>query len=170
MKIQRLTLIKLAVAAAAVCIAIVSVLPILTRTRSKVAAIESPPGPLTALRQIYVATLKYSQIHGKAPSNMNDLNGIMVPPSKGAFVPFSKEALSRELGSRASSVAYFPEFLALSSMFTNDPIVLAYISDSNSVSSNVVLELNGKIRLMDSNQIQQRIAELESAVGTGKTQ
>jgi hypothetical protein len=72
--------------------------------------ITSPPGPVTALRQILTATKLYGLT---PPSSLEDLAGMQVPTSDGQLTNFSIRLLEGEIGVTASTIKYFPEFRVL---------------------------------------------------------
>ena len=100
-------------------------------TRSKRGRITSPPGVATGLRQIQRATVLYHMEKGKYPLSFEDLVGIDVPTSEGQTTQFSISLLEQQLGGKASTIKYFPEFRILDhGQVPTAEIVLAYFPES----------------------------------------
>jgi hypothetical protein len=143
---------------AVVAIVAALLIPKFVGVRSKNFAIKIQPGTLTVLRQLHVASVYYWQTHQAPPSSLNDLIGIRVPPSEGPFIPFSRDLLAQELGTNVSALVYTPEFLALTNVGTNAPVVLGYLPEANDPSICHVLYFDGKVK-------QERISELHAKIG-----
>lgn len=136
------------------------VLPKLLREDPKKMSIPVAHGTPAALRQIYVATLKY-QNSGRNPRSLDDLKGISVPPASGRFVEFSKEGLNAELGTNAENLLYVPQLLRLLTNSVAERIVLAYAPAGDPGYCEVMFA-DGKIRTMPSAILKDLMNSLET--------
>ena len=83
------------------------------------------------MRQIQYATMEYHVTEFKSPSSLEDLVGMRVPTQEGRITNFSIAMLEQQLGTKASTVKYFPEFRVIDDhQVPSDKIVLAYVPDS----------------------------------------
>ena len=125
----------------------------LSHVESKHVATNVTPSVHAALRQLQVATLKFWQVNGRLPASLDDLVGISVPPSSGAFIPFSKEGLERELGENKAGFVFIPASVPRYPATPTNVIVVAYASESADSNLCLVLLSNGEISRMSRSNV-----------------
>lgn len=128
----------------------------------KFGRIKTDPGISTALKQIHFASIVYWSREATNPTSLDALAGIRVLDSEGNPFLFAKEKLSKELSADPTLVAYFPEFMAVDFGVPTDEIVLAYIAETNAPNFYQVVHLDGKIRRINSLELEKKIAHLRS--------